>query len=458
MSILQMMVAIVSAAVHASTFMHDLPIGTPVGAMETAGGFLVAGSLVDECVVMKLDPDGSLVWEEEYSFPGGDPESITSLSDGGYLLAGTKNLGEGDEAFLIRIDSEGQVVWDAALGMGISSHVYDCVETTSGTIAVCGNVCNAQWPDGEGFVALVSMEGSMTGFEVFDLEGHASALSDITAHEGGNLSVSGSVWGTISWTMLLDDELNVQWNSAPYEGGWSNTYECISAPGDLTAICGNQGYHIYSWNFMTVFDSEGQKVYDAGYSSNPPSDVPYLCSVDNIDTGGFCISGLALGECVLFRVGEDCTEIWRTYYPGIGLGQSVTSCSDAGFLILASHSISSSWVLKTDDAGSIGTTGIEGGEVSTTDQEFDISLSSNPLSSSELPVFTVTQGSGSVDLSIFDASGRVVEAFNIDENLRGTAIVPDDIETGLYPGVYLVHARSAQGTSSCRLVILPVSS
>lgn len=447
-------VLLVSSCALSSTFALKLPVGAPVGVSETDGGFIVAGSRSHRCIVMKIDEDGAILWKASFLFPGGDPECIAALPDGGFAIAGTRNLVAGDEAYLIRAGSDGLFEWGRTAGVGVSSHGKGCIALPGGGIAVCGDVCNSTWPDGEGFVTLFSSDGAITDSEVYDLDSYSSVLCDVSVFPGGRLALSGSEYNTISWTMLAEPDLSTIWNSAPYVGGWSTTNACLAAPGGCIAICGNEGYHVYSWNFLRVFDAAGTEIVDEGFSTSPPSDVPALYDIDAVESGGYCVTGLALGDCVLFRADSSGNELWRVFYTQAGAGRDVLSLDD-GFMILAQHNSMDSWVIRTDENGSLPTSVTEPTETGPSSSQLDVLIWPNPSVVS--PSIEVGPGSGEVWISIFDSSGRLVSDFRISEAGRGCRQSIPGItgaNGGLPSGVYLVRAESSQGWAEGRFVIL----
>ena len=69
--------------------------------------------------ILKLDSAGNLVWEA--TFDGGEDEeaaSIEQTSDGGYIVAGsTKSYGAGDyDMWLLKLDSDGNKLWERFYG------------------------------------------------------------------------------------------------------------------------------------------------------------------------------------------------------------------------------------------------------------------------------------------------------------------------------------------------------
>lgn len=95
------------------------------------GGYLLAGN----SRVTKIDGAGNIVWDKNY---GGNLEeqftSIASVPDGGYLLTGALFSDvSGSQFWVIKIDNQGNKVWDKIIG----GSGYDFA--TSGVVAPDGN-------------------------------------------------------------------------------------------------------------------------------------------------------------------------------------------------------------------------------------------------------------------------------------------------------------------------------
>ena len=75
------------------------------------GGFIGAGG-VDDIVLVKIDENGQFVWEQRIDALPNSHSGCTNIfqhPDGGYVVAGSTFLGGGTEIFLIKTDSEGNV-------------------------------------------------------------------------------------------------------------------------------------------------------------------------------------------------------------------------------------------------------------------------------------------------------------------------------------------------------------
>lgn len=111
------------------------------------GGFIVSGDTESagdgpfDGWVIRLDADGDVVWEKTYGGDGRDEARfIDSLSDGGFAVAGlTTSRGAADEdAWVLRLHSSGEVVWEATVGGAAADRALELRETADGGIVVVG--------------------------------------------------------------------------------------------------------------------------------------------------------------------------------------------------------------------------------------------------------------------------------------------------------------------------------
>ena len=116
--------------------------------------FIVAGTispLLCECDeradsdvwIFEIDGDGNLLWQKRYKGSGEEwAWTITHLSDGGYAVAGnTQTLDEDskEDIFVLRLDSEGNVMWmNTYGGEGREDFVRFIYETAEGGTVLAG--------------------------------------------------------------------------------------------------------------------------------------------------------------------------------------------------------------------------------------------------------------------------------------------------------------------------------
>ena len=74
-----------------------------------------SGEADKRILLIRVDPDGGLIWEKSY--PGGSVASLQPTYDGGYIMAGRVDSNEGKrDALLIKADSGGAEQWSMRLG------------------------------------------------------------------------------------------------------------------------------------------------------------------------------------------------------------------------------------------------------------------------------------------------------------------------------------------------------
>ena len=97
------------------------------------GGYLAVGQQVNyeeqkhEVYVMKTDSDFEMTWEKHYSLDGTAVAwNLLELEDGSILVGAYAQVdGENYDSWLIKLDSEGEMLWDRTFGgEGVNSAPY----------------------------------------------------------------------------------------------------------------------------------------------------------------------------------------------------------------------------------------------------------------------------------------------------------------------------------------------
>jgi hypothetical protein len=91
--------------------------------------------------LIKTDSDGSIIWHQTYGGTEMDwGSSVVRTIDGGYAIAGrTRSFGAGDYDFwLIRTDSDGEVIWNQTYGGMQIDEAHSLVQTNDGGYALLG--------------------------------------------------------------------------------------------------------------------------------------------------------------------------------------------------------------------------------------------------------------------------------------------------------------------------------
>ena len=97
--------------------------------------------------LVKTDNEGSVRWERKYGGPAEDSiNDMYPTSDGGFILCGASKSTEGNvrinfgdfDWWVVKVDSEGNIVWEITLGGSGYDIPYSIVETKDGEYLVGG--------------------------------------------------------------------------------------------------------------------------------------------------------------------------------------------------------------------------------------------------------------------------------------------------------------------------------
>jgi|GEM_PF-3131797 len=438
----------------AATFQVAFPTGAPVGVVEVSGGYVVASSQDGVCTLRKLDLSGSTLWTSTLAFTGGDAEDMALLSDGGFLLAGYSVPSMVRAGRVVRTDSQGQQVWASTISFPDSAHALGCAQSSTGMIAVCGTAYSSAIPDGEGFLSTFTSGGTPAGTSVWNPDTGHSALVSVAAQPDGGYSLCGISHGDIfSWAMRTASDRSVLWTRSWMEGfTYSQPARCIAGDSYGMVMCGTASIdNWYTGGYADLLGAGGDTDWHVLYM--PTTDMAlHAYSIDDIDTGGFCVTGSTMGRPILIRTDASGNQVWRVEMQAGYAGREISYCSDGGFIIAArTYDSDSTWVFKTDGNGFIDLTGIEGDECAADFSQLSITAFPNPCSG---PFSALLSGARSdATLEILDLAGRTILRQELDGIVDGSRIVQLDL-SGDAPGIYFMRVSSGEASSTGRLVLV----
>jgi len=169
------------------------------------GGYVVTGTTASfgagsyDIWVLKLNPDGNIVWDKTYG--GKEEESgffrhipIESTSDGGYIVAGsTRSFGAGDDDFwILKLDAQGNIIWQKTFGTSSEEYPTSVREMEDHTYRITGT--ESLDIEGDDWILVLDANGSIVGFT--SKEGSSITLYDTmvvpkpTTHKTSDSSAS----------------------------------------------------------------------------------------------------------------------------------------------------------------------------------------------------------------------------------------------------------------------------
>jgi WD40 repeat protein len=229
--------------------------------------------------IVRLDKDGQVLWQQAY----GDgvrraaiATSVVLAEDGGLIVGGLTYAGpDGDRDILIfRTDAQGDVAWDLVLG-GVG---YDAARTVKDTsdhgFVVLGRTEAYGAGAGDAWVLKLSQAGEVQWQCAYggSLSDDANAI--LETRDGGFLiagwSESFGAGGSDAWVVSLDSAGNVLWQKTYGGEGNDRIWGMLEMPDGTLVLVGETGllgkYERDVW--ILKIDSAGhiinQTAYDAG--------------------------------------------------------------------------------------------------------------------------------------------------------------------------------------------------
>jgi hypothetical protein len=189
---------------------------------------------------LKLDGSGNVVWQKTYGGTGQDGASaIAPTSDGGYVVAGSTNsFGASDDVWVLKLDGQGNVVWQKTYGGTSFDAASAIVPTSDGGYVVTAEAVSF-WVSGAGasdvWVLKLDGSGNVVWQKAYGGTGIDAARAIAPTSDGGYV-VAGvtSSFGAGDfdvWVLKLDGQGNVVWQKT-YGGAGRDGASAIAPTSD----------------------------------------------------------------------------------------------------------------------------------------------------------------------------------------------------------------------------------
>jgi len=161
------------------------------------GGYALAGytnsfssDIPSDCWLVKTDSDGNMEWNKTYDGDGGfdGTNSLVQISDGGYTLAGHTGGFIGQNAWMIKTDSEGNRIWDVIWDTAEPTRTSTIIQTSDEGYAVSGYTSSLDGYAGFTsylFLVKVDFNGNVQWNSTYKGLGDSKALFAVQTDEGG---------------------------------------------------------------------------------------------------------------------------------------------------------------------------------------------------------------------------------------------------------------------------------
>jgi len=188
------------------------------------GGYIVAGDTLSfgaggsDALVIKLQSNGDISWAETYGGSGFDfVKSIQQTSDGGYIAAGsTSSFGAGNfDALLIKINSSGDISWAETYGGNGGDYIGSILQSSDGGYIFAGGINFIDTNNSPAFLIKLNSNGNVSWAKIFG-GGGEDYIGSIQQTSDGGYIAAGS---TSSFGAGSRDALIIEFDSNGNIGG-----------------------------------------------------------------------------------------------------------------------------------------------------------------------------------------------------------------------------------------------
>ncbi len=176
------------------------------------------------------------------SWDGGNHDqaySVQQTSDGGYILVGRSNASNDQPAYyawLIKTDANGVMEWDMTYGDTYIDEAYVVKETSDGGFIIGGMSTAYGWA-GEGWLIRTDSNGNIIWDNGFHAEGSTTAdwdyIFDVIETDDGGFIACGycgmSGYSYLGWVLKVDSQGDIVWNNTFGTQYWDRFYSIANA-------------------------------------------------------------------------------------------------------------------------------------------------------------------------------------------------------------------------------------
>jgi len=379
------------------------------------GGYIAVGSHSHteqrgepNIYAVKTDASGNLVWKKSYGKSEYKPDAaadIISAGDGGYLIAGYTQTQENKDAYLLKIDSNGSVLWEKTYGGSGGEDIRKIKPSADGGYVFVGSTSSfytGAAGDFDFYLVKIDASGNLIWEKHYGGTDWDRAASFIITNDGGYLMVGYTAspeFGAVArevYMVKVDADGNKQWQKLY---GWEHKDESADV------IATDDG------GYLIVGRSE--RLYDAKFDKWR-SDL-YVIKTDIIGN-----------------------EVWSQTYGGFhDEGAScVRQVSDGGYIIsgyTGSYSKDSDiYLLKIGRFGGFSSV-FETREILPVKIRLEQNYP-NPFNNSTIIPYQLSQKTN-VQITIYNIHGQIVRTQVNEPQQAGSYIIKfqaDDLPSGLY--------------------------
>lgn len=358
-----------------------------LGFSESTDGDLQGKALaVNDYWLLKLDAHGTLEWSRTYGGSKDDVgQAVIQTSDGGYALTGYAMSDDGDgsnnegfhDNWVLRLDPQGEILWERSFGFSGHDHSYDILQTDDGGFFFIGfldlTAARADGFEGKGNYATlhgvgefwctkIDQRGELQWRYYFGGTNNDRAHAVVPSPDGGFVMAGFSesedfditdpngsydFWvvkvqadGQLVWQKNLGGTgIDIAWDlTRSADGGYLVAGHSFSSDGDVSDPQGEADMWLVKLSEAGEFlwdASYGGAAFDAAESITPAADGGFYLTGSSRSSGDD-LENAGENDLLIVKIGPDGATEWRRTYGGTGLdlGFDAVETSDGALMVI----------------------------------------------------------------------------------------------------------------------------
>lgn len=369
--------------------------------------FLFPAILIAACTLhAQVAP--SILWQKSLGGSSIDfPTSVQQCSDGGFIVAGQSQSGDGDvsgnygnaDYWVVKLDTGGNLTWQKSLGGSDTDLANSIQQTTDGGFIVAGYARSTDF-DVTGnhglndyWIVKLDTAGNIVWQKCFGGTGVDQPHSIQQTNDGGFIvagtsnsndgDVSGNQGSFDYWIVKLDIAGNIGWQKSfggtgydeafsakqTSDGGYIVAGNSNSNDSDVTSNHGGLDY------WIVKLDSVGTLIWQKSLGG---SDEDYSTAAQETTDGGFIVAGYTSStngnvtgnhgfhDCWIVKLNASGTVVWKKCFGGSSydFASSIRQMTDNGFVfagysssnngdVTGNHGNYDYWMVRTNETGGL---------------------------------------------------------------------------------------------------------
>ncbi len=309
------------------------------------GGYVVAGHTTsfgngDQAYLLKTDANGDKTWERNFGGVGSDDcRSIQQTSEGGYILAGTtESLGSSSQIYLIKTRDNGSEIWEKAYG-GEGDEDGSSVQQTSDGGYIAAGTTTSFGNGSQVYLVKIDFEGNKTWEKDFGGPEDEGGYSVQQVSDGYVVAGYATSFGKRYQVYLLktDTSGNKIWEKDFGGQGdeWGYSVQQVSDGYVVAGYTTSSDKHYQAYLLKT--DINGNKIWEKDFGGK---EEERAYSVQQTPDGGYIVAGYATpyfngSQVYVVKTDADGNELW--YYRLDGAGDegsmSIINTADGNYTV-----------------------------------------------------------------------------------------------------------------------------